>query len=104
MADDDAPTPALTPAPPAGLSPEAIEGRLMAHRTALGLMLAQMSRNGSAAGLIETLESLSVVQDHQEDPGAGTGGPEVIQGALAQEIAAVMLAASPGRCTIGEAG
>ena len=89
---------------PQGLSPEAVEGRLIAHRTVLALILAEVQKGGGALALMEQLESLSVMQDHQEDPGAVTSGPEVIEGALAAEIAAVVLAASPERSGAGEAG
>ncbi len=88
----------------AGLSSDAIEGRLMAHRTVLAHILAHLQQGGQATQLMEQLDTLSVMQDHQEDPGAVISGPEVIEGNLAEEIRAVVLAASPDRIGLGEAG
>jgi hypothetical protein len=96
--------PAAPQPTPAGLSPDAIEGRLTAHRTVLALILAELQRTGHGQQVLERLDSLSVVQDHQEDPGAAPGGAEVIQGSEAQEIRAVLLEALPDRSMPGESG
>lgn len=86
------------------LTAEVIEGRLLAQRRVLGMILAQMQRAGIAGDLMETLDSLSVMQDHQEDPGAVISGPEAIEGAIALEIHAIARAGAPERATFGESG
>jgi hypothetical protein len=86
------------------LSPDAIEGCLIAHRTVLALLLAYMQLQGGAAPVIETLESLAAVEDDPNVPAVAAGGPEVIQGFLAQEIRAVLIAASPERILLPESG
>ena len=86
------------------LSIEAVEGRLLAQRKVLALILARMLQQDGGRDLRDALETLSVIQDHQEDPGASLDGPEVIQGALAVEIREIVLAASRAQSTLGAAG
>lgn len=69
-----------------GPSPEAAEGQMLAHRKVLVLLIREMQRRGDATDLLSAIESLSVMQDHQEDPGAVPDAAVAIQGALAEEI------------------
>ena len=64
-----------------GMTPETIEGRLLAHRRLLGLVLAELSRQGAARAVEDALRDGQVLQDGQEDPG---GVPDA---ALALELA-----------------
>jgi hypothetical protein len=80
--------------PPAVLSPETIEGRLLAQRKVIALLVGQMLQQGGGRELRDALDTLSVMQDHQEDPGAVIGGAEVIQTALAVEVRTIVLAAT----------
>lgn len=52
-----------------GMTPETIEGRLLAHRRLLGLVLAELDRLGAARAVGDALRDLQVLQDGQEDPG-----------------------------------
>jgi hypothetical protein len=51
-------------------SPETLEGRIVAQRKLLGMILAEMSRAGQAERLWEFLREQQVLHDNQEDPGA----------------------------------
>ncbi|WP_103336320.1 hypothetical protein [Pseudotabrizicola formosa] len=82
------------PDPGPTLSPEAIEGRLLAQRKVLALILSRLLHQEGARDLRDALDTLSVMQDHQEDPGSILDGPEVIQSAMAVEIRAITLAAT----------
>ncbi|WP_354004059.1 hypothetical protein [Pseudotabrizicola algicola] len=83
------------PAPPrAGLTVEAIEGKLLAQRKVLALILSRLLGSDAGRDLRAALDSLSVMQDHQEDPGVLLDGPEVIQSALAVEVREIVLAAT----------
>ena len=83
------------PDPSGQVSRESIEGQLMAHRKILSLILAHLQRSGGADDLMAALDTLSVMQDHQEDPGAVIGGAEAIEAALAQALADVVQGAVP---------
>lgn len=90
------PPPPFDPAlkPPGHMTLERIEGQLIAHRNLLTLILSDLRRRDGAAELMASLDSLSVMQDHQEDPGATISAAAAIEGALAREIAAVLEASS----------
>lgn len=80
-------------APGAALSIEAVEGRLLAQRKVLAQMLARMLQQDGGRDLRDALDALSVMQDHQEDPGAVPDGAEIIEGAIAVEIREIVRAA-----------
>ena len=73
------------------------EGLLIAHQKILSLILAHLQRRDGADDLMAALDTLSVMQDHQEDPGAVISGAEAIEGALAQEVVAVVQGATHSR-------
>jgi hypothetical protein len=66
---------------PQTLSPETLEGRVVAQRKLLGMIVAELSRAGQGDRLWEFLREKQVMQDNQEDPGA------VPNAALAFELA-----------------
>lgn len=84
----------------ATLSIESVEGRLLAQRKVLALILARMLRQDGGRDLRDALDTLSVMQDHQEDPGAVPDGPEIIEGAIAVEIREIVRAASRAQSTL----
>ena len=55
---------------PAPMTSETIEGRILAHRRILGLILAEMVQSGAAPDLLDALDDAQVMHDGQEDPGA----------------------------------
>lgn len=55
---------------PAPMTAETIEGRILAHRRILGLILAEMVQSGAAPDLLDALDDAQVMHDGQEDPGA----------------------------------
>ena len=57
------------PQPPA-MTAETLEGRILAHRRVLGLLLAERIQSGAAPGLLDALSDAQVMHDGQEDPGA----------------------------------
>lgn len=79
------------------LSMEAVEGRLLAQRKVLAQILAHLLQQTGGRDLAEVLDTLSVMQDHQEDPGAVPGGAELIEGTIASEIRETVLAAARAR-------
>lgn len=67
-------------------SPESIERQLLAHRQVLALLITELRRLNGAPDLTTALDRLSIMQDHQEDPGAVVDGAVAIQGTLAGEV------------------
>lgn len=49
---------------------ESLEGRLVAQRKLLGMIVAELARSGQGEGLLEFLRERQVLHDGQEDPGA----------------------------------
>ncbi|MDR7124286.1 hypothetical protein [Pseudotabrizicola sp. 4114] len=86
------------------LSIEAVEGRLLAQRKVLALILARMLAQEGGRDLRDALDTLSVMQDHQEDPGAVPDGPERIEGAIAVEIREIVRAALRAQTTMNPDG
>lgn len=86
------------------LSIEAVEGRLLAQRKVLALILAQLLRQDGGRDLRDALDTVSVMQDHQEDPGAVPDGPEIIEGAMAVEIREIVRAAVRAQTTMNPDG
>ncbi|WP_424932384.1 hypothetical protein [Amaricoccus macauensis] len=70
-----------------------LEGRLIAHRKILALLLEHC---GDSGALRETLEARLEVQDHEEDPGVVPNEAFAIEGAIADELRLVMDAAKRG--------
>ena len=52
------------------MTAETIEGRILAHRRILGLILAEVVQSGAAPALLDALDDAQVMHDGQEDPGA----------------------------------
>lgn len=52
------------------MTEDTLEGRLLAHRRILQLVIAELSRAPGGEKLIEALRERSTLQDGQEDPGA----------------------------------
>jgi hypothetical protein len=52
------------------LSTDTFEGRLVAQRKLLGLLVAEFSRQGGNDRLWEFLRERQITRDNQEDPGA----------------------------------
>lgn len=52
------------------MTEDTIEGRLLAHRRVLQLVIAELGRTPGGEQLIEMLRERSTLQDGQEDPGA----------------------------------
>jgi len=71
-------------------TPQSVEGQLLAHRQVLALLISHLQRADGAANLMAALNSLSIMQDHQEDPGAVVDGAVAIQGALANEVGLIL--------------
>ena len=67
-----------------------LEGRLMAHRKVMAMLLEHC---GDANGLREALEARLEVQDHEEDPGVVTSEAFAIEAAIADELRLIMDAA-----------
>ena len=74
-------------------SPESIDGRLIALRKALALLLARMDDDA-----LDYLRERSVFAGGDEDPGAGNPGPEfAVEAAEAEEIRLLLEAAERHR-------
>lgn len=71
-----------------GASPEILEGRLVAQRRVLGVLLARLSRDDPA--LLEQLEGMAQVQDHEEDPGVVPDEAYAAQAAQADEVRLIL--------------
>jgi hypothetical protein len=52
------------------LSEETFEGRLIAHRRLLAMIIVELSAEGRGETLLSFLRQRDVLQDGQEDPGA----------------------------------
>lgn len=52
------------------VSAESLEGRIIAHRKLLALLVAHLPQGAQAAAVRTFLDERSAVQDGQEDPGA----------------------------------
>ena len=71
----------------AALSNESLEGRVLAHRQILGAILAEMrAREGGAGPVEQLLESRSLFQSGEEDPGAVPDPGIAIEAALSEEM------------------
>lgn len=66
------------------MTPEAVEGRLIALRKALALVLARLPE-GEMAALLEQ----EALRTGDEDPGAMADAVAVVAGAMASELAAL---------------
>lgn len=63
-----------------------IDGRLMAHRQVLSLIVAALAETPHGAPIRAFLEERSVFQGGEEDPGVLPSGAGAIQLALADEL------------------
>jgi len=52
------------------MNQETLEGRLLAHRRILQLIVGEIAGSGAGERVIELLRERSTLQDGQEDPGA----------------------------------
>ncbi len=68
------------------ISGDSVEGRLIAHRQLLSLIVASLSKGSGAADILTFLEERSVFQGNEEDPGAVPTSPYAIELALAEEL------------------
>lgn len=68
-----------------GLTMETLEGRLIAQRKILALLLARLPAD-EAASVWEYLDERSTMQDAQEDPGAVPDAGVALQVAIAEEV------------------
>ena len=72
-----------------GMTPDTIEGRLLAHRRLLGLVLAELGRLGAARAVEDALCDLQVLQDGQEDQGGVPDGALELALAATDEVRAI---------------
>lgn len=68
------------------ISEGTIEGRLIAHRQLLSLIVASLSKTSQAAEILSFLEERSAFQGNEEDPGAVPSQAYAIELALADEL------------------
>lgn len=68
------------------LSPESVEGRLIAHRQLLSRVVAILADDPRGRDLLAFLEERSVFQGYEEDPGAVPSPEHAIQLAAAEEF------------------
>ena len=82
----------------ADISEGSVEGRLIAHRQLLSLIVAALSKTSQAGDILAFLEERSVFQGNEEDPGAVPSAENAIALALAEELRLVAERAqgSPG--------
>ena len=77
---------------------ESLEGRLMAHRKLLALIVAELADGAGGRRLWSFLDERSQFQDAEEDPGVIPSPGLGIEGALADELRLIAEAArSPQR-------
>ena len=78
---------------------ESFEGRFLAHRKVLALLLAELS---ASARLREYLEQRSMFQGHEEDPGVLPSAEFAFEAAVAEELR--LIAEESDRMSSGSAG
>ncbi|MDT0682045.1 hypothetical protein RM543_05065 [Roseicyclus sp. F158] len=67
-----------------------IEGRLLAQRKVLSMILSHLSGGGNADALMDRLRQESTFEGFEEDPGEGEGNAFAIEESLAEEIRAIL--------------
>ena len=67
-------------------SERGIDGRLIAHRQLLSLIVAALAETPQGAPILAFLEERSVFQGGEEDPGVLPSGAHAIELALADEL------------------
>ncbi|WP_116087413.1 hypothetical protein [Tropicimonas sp. IMCC34011] len=67
-----------------------IEGRLLAQRKVLSMILSHLSASGNAESLMDRLRQESTFEGFEEDPGEGEGCAFAIEESLAEEIRAIL--------------
>ena len=73
-------------------SPQTNEGRIIAQRKVLALVLSRLARTDPS--ILDTLDSQTVPQGYAEDPGADDYSPEfAIEAAIADELRLILEAA-----------
>jgi hypothetical protein len=77
------------------LTNEEIEGRLIAQREVLRVLLQRMLGYSGASQLVSELEELLDVQNHQEDPGALPSKAFAVEGAKLRELELILEGAIP---------
>ena len=86
---------------------ETLEGRQIAQRKVLALLLARLPQD-EAGALCEYLEERSTIRDAQEDPGAVPAPGVALEAALAEEFRLIAVEArrhmgrQPGDHVLGE--
>jgi hypothetical protein len=68
------------------MNKEALEGRLLAHRRALQLIVGALAETPAGERLLDSLNRRSTLQDGQEDPGAVAAVGVGIELAMADEF------------------
>lgn len=71
------------------MNDQTLEGRLLAHRRVLQLIVAELATIPAGERLGAQLQARSTFQDGQEDPGAVTGIGTALELAVAEEIRAI---------------
>ncbi len=72
---------------------QGLEGRLMAQRKVLALIVAELAAGGGAERIWSFLDERSQFQDGEEDPGAVSSPELAIEGAVADELRLIAEAA-----------
>jgi hypothetical protein len=72
-------------------SPQTAEGRIIAQRKVLSLILARLAV--SDPSILEVLDSQTVASGHDEDPGADPSPEFAIEAAIADELRLILEAA-----------
>jgi len=87
----------------AAMPATSLEGRLLAHRRILALLLGQLPKDQKQA-LLLWLSDRSILQDGQEDPGAVPAAEHAIGFALADEFRCLQRLIEDGVPDIGPSG
>lgn len=82
------------------MTPETLEGHLIAQRKLLAMIIAELAEQGGETRIWDFLEERSVMQDHQEDPGAVPTEALAIEAAVAEEMSLIADAARRHRNAI----
>ena len=72
---------------------DSLEGRLLAQRKLIALIVAALDREGRADGVWRFVEERSQFDDGEEDPGVVPSAAAGIEGALASELRLIAEAA-----------
>jgi hypothetical protein len=72
-------------------SPQTNEGRIIAQRKVLSLILARLAKNDPA--VLEALDDHTVASGHEEDPGAEPSPEFAIEASIADELRLILEAA-----------